>query len=651
LALPREGLASRALAVSPLLAILAIVGLLGVLVWLLDRDEKATLREELIRDTLWVEQVLRFQLDNQTTRLKRFAIDLAGTMTTPTSFALEAGQLMQINREQIEILWVGGEGGIVEAVPRRPRPSGVERLDTPRSNIQMARTTGRARVTPPFRLDDGRSAIAFIAPIMPADGPHGALVVIFSLDLLLAQEVPWWIGERRSVSLRDTGRAVLASRSSVATDPGAEAYTVEIGDPFQDVYLSVVTFRTGTSLAQNSVIGAMIALGLFAAGGIIAREHHLRRRRAVEFALDEEHAFRRAMEASLRVGVRARDLDGRILYVNQGFCRMVGYSEDELVGRDPPMPYWLPEELEQTRRLHDEILAGGAGSQGMEFVFRRKDGTRFNALVYETPLVDAGGRQRGWMGSVIDITDRKKAEELARLQAERMQHTARLVTVGEMASLLAHELNQPLAAISSYASGIENMLAGGNAAPPRLTDAAKAIVGAAAGAGRIVRRVHSFAKRSEPRLEPVPVRELVAETLAFLEPELRKGRVLASTRLQPMLPAVLADRVLIEQVLVNLVRNSIEAMRETPGERREVLVMASWPAEHGRVRLSVVDHGCGVAPALVERLFTPFITTKPGGMGMGLTICRSILELHGSSIVYEPAAGGGAMFHFSLAPL
>lgn len=646
-AMPNSVFAARLLALSPLLAILSIIALLGVLVWLLDRDEKTALRDELVRDTLWVEQALRFQLDSELSRLMRLANDLARPTATPAAFAVEVSQLQQIHREQIETLWLGADGKVIEAIPRRPVLSGVEHLALPQFSIDAVRATAQARISPPFRLKDGRSVIAFAAPIA-ANRHGGVLVAVFALDVLLADQVPWWIGEKRWVSLRDVGGSILVSRSAVATDPNADAHTIEIGEPFQDLYLTLISFRVRSSLAHNSLIGAMIALGVFAAAAILAREHHLRRRRAVENALDEEHAFRRAMEASLQVGIRARDLTGRILYVNQGFCRMVGYSEAELIGCEPPMPYWLPEELEQTRRKHDAILASQTGVDGIEFAFRRKNGTRFNALVYEAPLIDAGGRQRGWMGSFIDITDHKKAEELARIQAERMQHTARLVTVGEMASLLAHELNQPLAAIASYASGLQNLLAADAAVPASIAAAVKSIGGAADGAGRIVRRVHNFAKRSEPRLEPVAIRELISETLGFMEPELRKAHVLVTTRLQPMLPEVLADRVLIEQVLVNLVRNGIEAMRETPSGRREIIIGAIWPDENGRVKVTVEDNGTGVAPHLTDQLFTPFITTKSGGMGMGLTICRSILELHGGNIAYVPSERNGAVFHFSL---
>lgn len=648
-----DALTSRALLVSPLLAILAIIALLGVLIWLLDRDERASQREELIRDALWVEQALRFQLDSETSRLSRLAQDLADDTAPLTAFEAQAGQLVQINREMIEIVRLDAAGRVVSTVPKRPAPSGIQFLPAVKTLDELARAAGRGGITPPFRLPDDRGVVAHVAPVVSTGEPRGSLVAIFSLDTMLSLQVPWWIAERRAVSIRDGKGVQLASRSAIETEPGAPAYTVEIGDPLVDAQLTVSSFHNRSNLAHNSVIGAMIALGLFAAAGLVAREHHVRRRRAVEAALGEEHAFRRAMEASLQVGVRARDMQGRILYVNQGFCRMTGFTEDELIGRDTPMPYWLPEDIEHTQQLHDAILAGQSVGQsvgqGLEFTFRRKDGSLFHALVYEAPLIDAQGRQRGWMGSFIDITDRKQAEELARLQADRMQHTARLVTVGEMASLIAHELNQPLAAIRSYAAGAQNMIAADQGGSAPLAEAIGRIGDSAERAGRIVRRVHSFVKRSEPKLEPVNIREVVADTLALLEPELRKAHVLTETRLQPMLPLVRADRVLIEQVLVNLVRNALEAMRDTTVDQRRLLVSAEWPDPEGRLAVSVEDWGCGIDPSLSGRLFAPFQSTKANGMGMGLSICRSIMELHGGRINYAPADHGGTIFRFVLA--
>ncbi len=151
---------------------------------------------------------------------------------------------------------------------------------------------------------------------------------------------------------------------------------------------------------------------------------HVRKRLDAETALRAESAFRRAMEDSLTVGMRARDLDGRIIYVNSAFCRMLGVEPETLVGQSPPMPYWDPNDLDRTREIHDRVLAGDAPAEGFELKFRRADGTLFDVLIYEAPLIDAAGKHAGWMASVLDITDRKRAEEMAKAQQDSLQRTA-----------------------------------------------------------------------------------------------------------------------------------------------------------------------------------------------------------------------------------
>ncbi|MBL0168220.1 MAG: PAS domain S-box protein [Propionivibrio sp.] len=188
----------------------------------------------------------------------------------------------------------------------------------------------------------------------------------------------------------------------------------------------------------------------------------IQRRLVAEQALRSEYAFRKAMEDSLTVGMRARDLEGRVTYTNPAFCQMVGFSAEELIGARPPMPYWAPEELENTQAIHQAVIEGKAPREGFEIRLMRKDGSRFDALIYEAPLIDADGQHTGWMASIVDVTARKHAEELARQQQEKLQLTSRLVTMGEMASALAHELNQPLAAITSYNTGCLNKLESGN---------------------------------------------------------------------------------------------------------------------------------------------------------------------------------------------
>ncbi|WP_082915044.1 sensor histidine kinase [Paramagnetospirillum marisnigri] len=346
------------------------------------------------------------------------------------------------------------------------------------------------------------------------------------------------------------------------------------------------------------------------------------------------------------VGMRARDLDGRITYVNPAFCHMVGWSADELVGSMPPMPYWLPEDMEKTYALHRAVLRGDAPPDGFEIVFRRKNGERFHALVYEAPLIESDGRHTGWMASVLDVTERKKAEELARQHQEKLQRTSRLITMGEMASTLAHELNQPLSAIASYATGCLNRLAAGDAKVEELTAPLTKLGVQAQRAGHIIRRIHDFVRKSDPLVAPCALNRVVEGAMGFLEAEARKRAIRVDLELDPRDPQVEADRILIEQVVLNLARNAMEAMGQTPAAER--ILDVTVESADGLAVVRVADQGGGIAPEVAESLFTPFFTTKSEGMGMGLNICRSIIESHRGRLWFEPNPDGGAIFQFTL---
>ena len=629
------------------LAILMIFLLLGVLLWLFDRDEQAGDRDQLIRDVLWVEQALQFQFDSERTRLSRLVADVEQGQVSPQNFTVQARQFAQILPEIADIAWFDEAGRIVAAFPQRVAGEEV-RIEPDPNVLESTMLLHRSGAfTQPWLRANGKAAIAFVAPIVRDEKRTGQIIAVFTLDAVLNQHVPWWIAEKRAVNLKDTSGKVLASRSTIQPSENAPSHTIEIGAPLREMTLTLASYRERRSLAHNGLVVAMVVLGLFAAAGLAARERQLRKRRAAEIARDDEYAFRKAMEGSLLVGIRARDLDGQLLYANEAFCKMVGYSLDELIGKSPPMPYWVPEQFELTRRTHQAVLAGQAIGQGIELKFQHRDGHKFDVLIYEAPLIDAQGVQRGWMGSVLDISDRKRAEEFARAQTERMQHTARLVTMGEMASLLAHDLNQPLAAIRSYQTGLENRLQTPDVSREEVAMALQAIGSSAERAGLIVRRVHDFVKKSEPRLEPLDLAGVVGEALELLRPETQKMRVLPDLEIGAGLPRVRGDRVLIQQILVNLIRNGLEAMSAIPDDHRKLSIVARLSAPR-TVEIAITDCGSGVTPAIAGQLFQPFISTKPGGMGMGLTICRSILELHGGHISYAPADGGGSRFAFTL---
>jgi two-component system sensor histidine kinase DctS len=408
--------------------------------------------------------------------------------------------------------------------------------------------------------------------------------------------------------------------------------------------------RTAWALALLALAAAVLT-GMYAR----LRERRLRELRSAGVELErrvaertaelhEAHAFRKAMEDSLLVGMRARDLEGRILYANRAFCRMLGLREDEVVGTMPPYRFWHPDEIDRQWQLHNAALSGQAPLSGTEHRFRHGEGHDVWAMVYTAPLIDGQGSHTGWMSSVVDITAAKRAEERQRLQNEQLQHAARLASVGEMASTLAHELNQPLAAMSNYAGAARSFAAQQQGAA--LAECLDGLQAQAARARDILQRLRDMVRKRSTVFGPVALNEVVHNVLALMQPELRRHAVRVQTRLEPALPAVHADRILIEQVLVNLLLNAIQAMAGVPAAQRAVEAQTCAVGDH--VRLSVADHGPGVPPHAAGQLFESFFTTKPEGLGLGLNICRSIVESHGGQIAFAPRDGGGAVFSIDL---
>jgi len=246
-----------------------------------------------------------------------------------------------------------------------------------------------------------------------------------------------------------------------------------------------------------------------------------------------------------------------------------------------------------------------------------------------------------------DITLRKTSEEIVRQQQDKVQFTARLMTMGEMASSLAHELNQPLTAITNYSEGTLARLARGAMSPEELKAALAKTVAQAQRAGGIIRRIREFVKRSEPRRRPTPAARIVEDAIAFAEIEATKRRIAIVADVDPRLPPVDADPILIEQVLLNLLKNAIESMQDATVPRIDVRVRR---AGDSTAEFAVIDRGAGIAPEHLPNVFAPFFSTKSDGMGMGLNICRSIIEFHQGqlAVARNPEPAGGTVMHFTL---
>jgi two-component system, LuxR family, sensor kinase FixL len=325
--------------------------------------------------------------------------------------------------------------------------------------------------------------------------------------------------------------------------------------------------------------------------------------------------------------------------------RMLGYPASEVCGRNVSMLMPTPH-----RERHDGYIArylatGERRIIGLGRVVsgRRKDGSEF-PLELSIGELHWDGRQM-FTGFLRDLTERQQTlHRVQELQAE-LTHVSRLTEMGQMASALAHEVNQPLTAATNYLEAGHLLLARGNRPS---TERARGVLEKAAEqlerATQLVRRLRDFARKGESERRPEPIRRLIDEAAGLALIGARDGGIKVQLQIAPELPDVAVDRIQVQQVVVNLIRNAIEAMES---ERRELTISAA-PNGDGSVAIRVADTGPGLAPEVAERLFEPFVTTKPQGMGIGLSICRSIIEAHGGELHAEPNPGGGTVFAFSL---
>jgi two-component system sensor histidine kinase DctS len=426
--------------------------------------------------------------------------------------------------------------------------------------------------------------------------------------------------------------------------------------PGTNLILRVDSWRAAPDLFPNVLTALVTALAIALVSVLALLGKDMRRRLKAERELAEALAFRKAMEDSLITGLRARDLQGRITYVNPAFCQMVGFSYGELLGQGMEASYWPPEFVSEYQQRQAIRLAGNSPPrEGFESVFMRKDGSRFPVLIMEAPLIDAQGVQTGWMSAFLDISEQRRVEELSRTSQERLQATARLATVGEMASLLSHELNQPLAAISGYAAGSINLLHDPHHARTELNadllGALHRMAEQAERAGKIIKSVHDFVRRREQVREAVSPQQLVDAILPLVNLQARKLSVRVQVDVAPDTPPVVCDRTMVEQVLLNLARNAMQAMDQAHVKERVLRLRVRLVRSAGRMKwleFSVADLGVGIAPDVQQQLFNPFFTTKAEGMGLGLSLCRTVVEQHGGALVFESNVPQGTVFIFTL---
>jgi len=464
----------------------------------------------------------------------------------------------------------------------------------------------------------------------------GNYLAALSLERAVRSLVPAWFAQNHSVRLVADDIDATPLQAS-ATHP----YRASMNLPGPDLFLEVSPIGEQPTTVPRIffLVALLFLLGMLIS--LVALRRDFVKRQQVQARLQAEVALRTAMENSVTIGLRAWDQHGRILYVNQAFCSMVGYPATELVGQSAPLPYWPVDQASELQLVHRDIITQGTQGDGVELQFQHRDGRLLDVLIHEAPLATATGEQLGWMSSVLDISERKRAQRMAALQQEKLEASGRLVAVGEVASTLAHELNQPLGALSSFANGLLNRLRGGNITLEELEPVVTRMARLAERAGGIIKRVNAFARRRElssQRLDLVAVlRRVLANTGDAQSPLvllLEKNRSIW----------IDADELLLEHLINNLVGNALDWADRGVG-LAQVRVQVDCDRRDGLASLVVADSGPGVTEEDREAIFNAFFSTKDGGMGMGLAICRSIVEAHHGRIeVGRDAELGGARF-------
>jgi len=339
------------------------------------------------------------------------------------------------------------------------------------------------------------------------------------------------------------------------------------------------------------------------------------------------------------------DRERRIEYVNPAFEQLTGYQREEVVGLKT---YFLRSGVHDEAFYQDlwRVIGSGGVYRGV-MVNRKKSGSIFHEQKTISPLKDSQGEITHFISTGHDITDLVRAEEQDRLHKAELAHVGRLSILGEMTSGLAHELNQPLCAITTYAQTCLRIIQAGDCKPEEVRYGLEQVVRQAELGGAIFRRLRNFARKGDLHPQRVDLRDVIDEVAGFIRAEARQNDVQLRLDIARRLPAVWADPIQIEQVMLNLVRNSMDAMSAVQPQQREIVIKAARQQRH-QVRICIGDSGPGCPPEAVDRLFEPFYTTKSTGLGIGLVISQNIIDAHGGRLWLEANASAGATFCFTL---
>jgi len=784
----------------PVVAVLVFLTAIAMSMTYLRIDELEREQEAVTRDVEYAQQRIRLRLLERQEELMRLARDVSSSTMDGDEFVSEAETMISRYPEMLGLSWIDANRSVRATYVSASAPLGMQRAPKQRLTDDEANRSFEATqrelqpvYSKPLAYTPKVYSFILQIPLIQQGRLTGTLMAEFSIDGLMRFGIPSEIAARYALALQDDDGQLLAGHlpsldALYRWVPWTRApleYSVNVAPIGNGLVLKAQGYRTSQDIVGSGffwVLGSLSALTIWM---LLGTWRHTRKRIQAQQALYNETNFRRAMENSMLTGMRALDMNGKISYVNPAFCDMTGWTESELVGQTAPFTYWPEEDHDYLHTRLDEELQGRTTPGGFEVRVKRRNGTRFDARMYVSPLIDTKGVQTGWMTSMTDITEpkrireeltasyerfttvlesldaavsvaplgknellfsnrmyrqwfgplgrghlglieqagnlplaasvaedddvdnlagmptetltaansenaevyvadldrwlevrtryltwvdgrlaqmviasditpRRNAEEQAARQAERAQTASRLITMGEMASSVAHELNQPLTAISNYCTGMMSRIQGQRIQPDELLGALEKTAKQAQRAGQIIQRIRSFVKRSEPNRTPSDVVQMVSNATELADIELRRQQVRLVPYIAARLPTLLVDPILIEQVLINLIKNAGEAISqaERPAGKRLVELRVGPKREEDQdvVEFAVRDSGMGVPDEMIERIYEAFYSTKTEGMGIGLKLCRSIVESHNGQMKVQNLYNGtevvGCCFSF-----
>lgn len=639
--LPSQGLRSRRTLWLLLGMLLLVIASVVALVLYLQNFERAEENRRRVVDGQWLEQSVRFHF----TRLEEDLLVLArqAVAGTPQSgpATLQGGLLWS---EPGAVLWHGWWPKHLSSTAHTWPHTGpvnaqshAANADTLASMLDVAVGLRRAAYGGPLKHADGTPSdvVWLTVPFFERGQYMGAYVASLSMQASVNGLVPRWFHQQHVIKLIGEGTDPLPD--SEADD--LSTLLVPMNLPGTDLFIEMAPLTTQPAVVPRIFLAVAILFLVGMLASLLALRRDMGKRQQVQAMLQAQVALRTAMESSVTIGLRAWTRNGQILYVNEAFCRMVGYTADELVGQSAPLPYWPPDHTDELNAVHLGIISQGTEHTGVEVQFQHRNGKRVDVLIHEAPLTTASGEQIGWMSSILDISERKRAQQVADVQQQKLEASGRLVAMGEVASTLAHELNQPLGALSSFANGLVNRLHSHSITLDEVVPVVERMAKLSERAGSIIQRVNAFARRRE-------LSRQVLDLPAFIK------RVTAASAGAPgvtLLPLpdegrlwVQADSLLLEHVVLNLVGNALDWAAKGHAASPQVRMWLDLDPAQQTASFNVADTGPGVPEDDRERIFSAFFSTKDGGMGMGLAICRSIVEAHHGRIdvTRDPDLGG-----------